>query len=316
MTVGRRILNSFLFSLLVRVAIITWAAATVTFVVMHVTPGTYADILTSELSQFGITEEKRAQIIATYGFDLPLWQQYLNYVGNVFRGDLGTSYVQNQPVASIIAGQLLPTLELAAASIGLALVLAVLVAVVTVQSGSFGRALSSCCEVIAVSLPSFWLGLLLVTTFSFGLGWFPASGAGGFSRLILPAITMGVPVAGIFVQILRPELEKEITAPYFITARARGRRFIGAVVRHALVHAILPIMTLSASYFAVLISGAVIVENLFARPGIGRILLNAVLVKDVPLVAGIVVLSAVAFVVINQCVDRLIVWIDPRIERP
>lgn len=307
--------ESFLVSLLLKVVIVTWAAATITFIVMHATPGTYADILTSDLSQYGVTPERRAEIIAAYGFDRPVWQQYILYVGNVFRGNLGMSYAQSQPVAQIIAGQILPTLQLAVASIGLALVLAVTVAVATVRAGWFGRSITSVLEVVVVSVPSFWLGLVLLTTLSFGLGWFPASGSEGLRSLILPAATLAIPMAGTFVQILRPELQSELQAPYFITARARGRRFYAAIIGHALTHAMLPILTLSASYFAFLVSGAVIVENLFGRPGVGRILLNAVVIKDVPLVSGIVILSAVAFVVINQSVDRLILWIDPRIEK-
>ena len=307
--------NSFLISFILKVALVAWAASTITFIVMHATPGTYADILLSDLAQYGLTPERRAEIVAAYGFDKPLWQQYLMYVGKVFSGDLGMSYAQSQPVLSIIAGQIGPSLQLAVSSILLALVFSVAVAVATVRAGWFSRAVSSLCEIVVVSVPSFWLGLILLTFFSFHLGWFPASGADGLATLVLPALTLAVPMAGTFVQILRPELQREVNAPYFITARARGRHYYAVVMGHALAHGMLPILTLSASYFAFLISGAVIVENLFARPGIGRIMLNAVIVKDVPLVSGIVILSAVAFVVINQSVDRLILWIDPRIEK-
>lgn len=307
--------NSFLISFILKVALVAWAASTITFIVMHATPGTYADILLSDLAQYGLTPERRAEIVAAYGFDKPLWQQYLMYVGKVFSGDLGMSYAQSQPVLSIIAGQVGPSLQLAVSSILLALVFSVAVAVATVRAGWLGRAVSSLCEIVVVSVPSFWLGLILLTFFSFQLGWFPASGADGLATLVLPALTLAVPMAGTFVQILRPELQREVNAPYFITARARGRHYYAVVMGHALAHGMLPILTLSASYFAFLISGAVIVENLFARPGVGRIMLNAVIVKDVPLVSGIVILSSVAFVVINQSVDRLILWIDPRIEK-
>lgn len=307
--------NSFLISFLLKVALVTWAASTITFIVMHATPGTYADILLSDLAQYGLTPERRAEIVAAYGFDKPLWRQYLMYVGKVFRGDLGMSYAQSQPVLGIIAGQIVPSLQLAVSSILLALAISVAVAVATVRAGWLGRTASSLCEIVVVSVPSFWLGLILLTFFSFQLGWFPAAGADGLKTLVLPALTLAVPMAGTFVQILRPELQREVNAPYFITARARGRHYYAVVMGHALAHGMLPILTLSASYFAFLISGAVIVENLFARPGVGRIMLNAVIVKDVPLVSGIVILSAVAFVVINQSVDRLILWIDPRIEK-
>ena len=307
--------NGFLISFLLKVVLVAWAASTITFIVMHATPGTYADILLSDLAQYGLTPERRAEIVAAYGFDKPLWQQYLMYVGKVFRGDLGISYAQSQPVLSIIAGQIGQTLELAIASILLALVCSTVIAVMTVRAGWIGRAVSSLCEIVVVSVPSFWLGLVLLTFFSFQLGWFPASGAEGLHALVLPALTLAIPMTGTFVQILRPELQKEVNAPYFITARARGRHYHAVVVGHALAHGMLPILTLSASYFAFLISGAVIVESMFGRPGVGRIMLNAVVMKDVPLVSGIVILSAVAFVVINQSVDRLILWIDPRIEK-
>lgn len=296
-----------------KLIIVVWASATLAFAVLHLTPGTYADQLIDNMAQFSITAERKAELIAFYGFDKPLWQQYLLYISAVFQGDLGTSYAQSQPVTSVIASQLMPTLILAACSIVLALLLAVLIAVATVESDKFGRMVSSVFEVAVVSIPNFWLGIILLTVFSFNLRWFPSAGANGFMALVLPTLTLAVPMAGTFIQVLRPELERETAAPYFITARARGRSRTGAIIRHALPHAFLPLLTLSGTYFAYLIGGTVIVENLFGRPGLGRITLNAVLNKDVPLVAGIVILSAAAFVLVNLLVDLVIHRIDPRI---
>ena len=298
---------------IVKLLVVVWASATLAFTVLHLTPGTYADQLIDSMAQLSISAERKAELIAFYGFDKPLWQQYLLYLGAVFRGDLGTSYAQSQPVMSVIASQLMPTLILAACSILFALLQAVVVAVATLESRRLGRFVSSAFEVAVVSIPNFWLGIILLTIFSFNLRWFPAAGASGFMALVLPTLTLAVPMAGTFIQVLRPELERETAAPYFITARARGRSRTGAIIRHALPHAFLPLLTLSGTYFAYLIGGTVIVENLFGRPGLGRITLNAVLNKDVPLVAGIVILSAAAFVLVNLLVDLFIRRIDPRI---
>ncbi|HTM77244.1 MAG TPA: ABC transporter permease, partial [Devosia sp.] len=266
-----RLRQHMLVQALLKVVLVTWVASTLTFVVMHVTPGTYADILMDEISQFGITEERRAEIIAAYGFDRPLWEQYLKYVGNVFRGDLGMSYAQGQSVVSVIMGQLAPTLQLSLASIGFAIIVAVVVSVLTVRSGRVGRAISSVFEVASISMPNFWLGILLISAFSFGWRIFPAVGAGGLMTLVLPTLTLGIPMAGVFIQVLRPELERETNAPYFVSARARGRSYYSVLCRHAMTHAMLPLLILSGTYFATLISGTVVVEALFGRPGIGRI---------------------------------------------
>lgn len=297
-----------------RVALVVWAAATLAFLVLQLTPGSFVDILIDSRGQFDVSDARKAEVVAFYGFDRPLWQQYLIYLSSVARGDLGVSFAQSQPVLSLIAAQALPTLSLALASIATALVLAVVVSVASLRLGQAGRFLVSLVEILALSAPSFWLGSLLITWLSFRLGWFPATGAKGWASIVLPALTLGIPMAGTFIQVLRPELAKACRAPHFLTARARGRSWLGALRRHALPHAMMPLLTLAASYFAYLLSGAVIVENLFGRPGLGRILLNAVIAKDVPLVAGLAILSAAGFVLVNAATDALLRRLDPRLK--
>ncbi|MER6989006.1 ABC transporter permease [Saccharopolyspora hirsuta] len=293
-------------------AVVIWAAATLAFLAIRLVPGSAVDAVLGPGT--AATPQLRQQILAETGLDQPVLVQYLRYAGDLLTGDLGHSYQQSQPVSRLLSGQVWPTVELALAALGTALVLAVLAAVLTAGRGRFGRAAASTVELVAVSTPPFWLGMVLVAVFSFGLSWFPAVGAQGVEGLVLPAVALAVPLAGVLAQVIRQELEAAEVKPFALTARARGLSETALLLRHTLRHALLPVTTLSGWVLGSLFGGAVLVENIFARPGLGRVLVDAVSSRDIPVVLALVVLAAAAFVVINIVVDLLHPIIDPRLR--
>lgn len=292
--------------------LVLWGAATLTFLALHLIPGDEVDaILGPSLT---VTPQLRAQVAAEYGLNHPLFVQYLDYLGNLARGDLGRSYQQDIPVSRLLAEQVGPTMQLALAAAGTGFVVAILAVLITAGSGRFGRWLASVIELLAVSVPNFWLGLILLTVFSFRFPILPAVGASGLSGLILPTLTLALPLGGILAQVIRQELALASGRPFTLTVRARGAGEFRLTLRHTLRHAITPVVTLSAWIVGSLIGGTVLVENIFARPGIGRILVSAVVSRDIPVVTAIVLLSAVAFVAVNTVVDLLYPVIDPRLR--
>ncbi|MFC0440044.1 ABC transporter permease [Kutzneria buriramensis] len=303
MRAGRRLLAGLL---------VLWGAATLTFLALHLIPGDQVDaILGPSLS---VTPQLRAQITAEYGLDHPLVVQYLDYLGRLLRGDLGQSYQRDMPVGRLLAEQIGPTVQLALSAALAAFVVAILAVLVTAGSGRFGRWLASVIELLAVSVPNFWLGLILLTVFSFRFPIFPAVGAAGPLGLVLPTATLALPLGGVLAQVIRQELELADGRPFAISVRARGASEVHLTLRHTLRHAVTPVVTLSAWVIGSLIGGTVLVENIFVRPGIGRTLVGAVVSRDTPVVTAIVLLSAVAFVVVNTVVDLLYPIIDPRLR--
>ncbi|KJE19779.1 ABC-type dipeptide/oligopeptide/nickel transport system, permease component [Frankia torreyi] len=293
-------------------AAVMLGAATTAFIALHLLPGDPVAIILGPSTM--ASPEVRAQIRLDLGLDQPLIMQYLRYLGRLLQGDLGDSYQLQQPVSALIGDQLRPTVELALAAIVVAVVLAVASAVATAGRRPGLRALANLWELVAVSTPSFWLGILLLTAFSFRVELFPVAGADGFSALVLPALTLGLPVAGILGQVLREGLETALEQPFATTARARGLSQTAVRLRHALRHAAVPLVTLSGWLTGTLLGGAVLVEKVFARPGIGALTLQAVSSRDMPVVMGVVLLSALVFVVISTAVDLLYLAIDPRLR--
>ncbi|WP_308301770.1 ABC transporter permease [Frankia umida] len=292
--------------------VVMLGAATLAFGALHLIPGDQVAILLGPNS--AASPEIRAQIRADYGFDQPVVVQYVHYLGDVVRGDLGQSYQQQQPVTALIGDQLWPTVQLALAALGLAVLFAVASAVLTAGRRPPLRSVASAWELVAVSTPPFWIGLLLLTAFSFQLSLFPVAGAGDLRSLVLPALALALSLAGVLGQVLREGLEATLTQPFVMTARARGLSQLGVTTRHSLRHATVPLLTLAGWLTGTLIGGVVPVETVFGRPGIGALILQAVATKDMPVVMGVVLLCALAFVVISTLVDLLALVVDPRLR--
>lgn len=303
-------LKKILLRLLAGVGVL-WGAATLTFAAINLTGGDTALAILGGPEAMP-TPEVMAQVRQEYGLDDPLPVQYANYLLKLAKGDLGESYQLRIPVADAIAQQLSATIQLALCAGVLAVSLSVLLAILTAGRAQWIRSLTSGLELTITSAPSFVVGLLLLLVFSFHFHWLPAAGSQGWKALVLPTLSLALPIVGVLTQVLRQELEDILEQPFIVMARARGMSEAGVRLRHALKHAMVPLATLSGFIFASLLGGAVVVEMLFARQGVGRLMLDAANTKDIPIVLGITLLAALIYVVVNLLVDLLNALIDPR----
>ncbi|MCW2731893.1 MAG: transporter permease [Mycobacterium sp.] len=293
---------------------VLWGAATLTFIVEQLMPTDPAQTI---LGGAGAkpTPEQMAAVRAQYGFDRPVIVQYLDYLGGLLRGDLGTSYVRKQPVSDIISQQIASTLTLTITALVAAWVIAVLVTLLTAHRSRPLAALGSGVETLLAALPQYWLGIVLLVFFAFRLHWLPVVGDGGPEGMVLPALTLALPLAGFLGQVTRDEFSSAMEQPFAVSARARGMSDLGVRCRHALRHAVLPGLTLSGWALGSLFSTAVIVEAVFVRPGIGRVLVDAVTSQDMPVVVGVTLFVAAVYVLANLLVNLAFGRIDPRLRR-
>lgn len=295
--------------------IVLWGAATAAFLAQLALPGDRAtailNIRTGQAQQR--TAEELAPIVAQYGLDQTVLTQYLAYIGGMLRGDLGTSYQQFRPVWDIISEQLGATLALSLSGIALAWLIMVFWVTLTAGRGPRIRSLGSGIDTLVAGFPPYWLGILLLLVFALQLRWFPVMGGSGIEGLLLPALTLAIPLAGFMGQATRTEFERVLQQPFVLSARMRGMGDLQIRFRHVLRHASIPAVTLTGWAIGATISGAVIVESIFSRPGIGDTLVTAVSSQDLPVVTGIVVLVALVYVLANVLVDIVYTIIDPRI---
>lgn len=290
---------------------VLWTAATASYLGLWAAPGDTIDILIGDGPD---TPEIRAQIIKEWGLDRPEIVQYLSYLGRLLKGDLGRSYLLQRGVGEILAEQVWPTVRLTAAASAIGVALALVLAVATAGRAAWARRLVSAAELVSVSVPPFVIGIVLLFVFSFTLGWFPVTGAEDPAALVLPATALGLSIAGVLGQVLREGLERALEQPFAVSARARGITERALVARHALRHALLPAVTLAGWFTGALLGGAVVTETLFGRPGLGRVTLDAVAGKDMPVVMAVVILSALVYVTISTLLDLAYRLIDPRLR--
>ena len=309
---GRRVLRW----LLVRLGgavFVLWAVATLTFFAIRLIPGDPAEaVLGGPGSQ--ASQETLDQVRRDYGLDLPLGVQYLNALGRLLTGDLGTSYALKVPVADLLGAQLGGTLLLALAALALAWLCALALSLWSTGGGRIAAAVGQGIELTSAALPHFWLATVLIAIFSTALGWLPPVSTGTLAGLILPTVTLAIPLAGFLAQVMRETLLDTLDAPFIVSARARGESERGIRSRHALRHASLPAISLSGWALGYLISGAVVVETIFARPGLGRTLLHAVTLRDVPIVTGVVLLVALVYILMTILTDAASRLADPRLR--
>jgi peptide/nickel transport system permease protein len=296
--------------------VVLWGAATVAFFAQLALPGDRATVILN--IRAGQAQQRTAAelapINAQYGLDRPVIVQYFDYLRGLVVGDFGTSYQQFRPVTAIIGEQLGATVTLSLTAIVFAWVIMVAWVLLTAGRGPRVRGVGSTVDVVAAGLPAYWLGIILLLVFSLGLRWFPVISGTGVNGLILPALTLAIPLAGFMAQSTRAEFERALEQPFVVTARMRGMGDWGIRLRHVLRHAIIPAVTLSGWALGATLSGAVIVESIFSRPGIGSVLVSAVNSQDLPVVVGIVTLVAVVYVVANLLVDIVYTLIDPRLD--
>lgn len=296
--------------------LVLWGAYSITYFILYLLPGDPLSIMLSAsgLEVDAMTPEALAQARTYYGLDRGLLEQYVDLLLGALQGDFGQSLTQNRPVNELLIERLPQTLALAGLAILLSLLggigLAYLTAYVRWQPLKLALArLPS----LGFSVPVFWMGLLLIQVFAFSLGWFPATGSKGFASLVLPAVTLAIPSAAVYAQVLQRGFQGVWREPYIATAYAKGLSRGQVQARHAFKNAALPLLTLVGLQVGNTVSGAVLVETIFARNGIGRLTQEAVLRQDIPVVLAIVAISAAAFVLVNLIVDLLYPYLDPRI---
>ncbi|GAA3647746.1 ABC transporter permease [Microbacterium marinilacus] len=297
--------------------LVVWIVATIVFFALRASGDPLEAILGGPGSQAG--PEAVALARETYGLDQPLIVQYALQLWRVATFQLGDSYARRQPVAELIGAQLPGTLVLAALALLLAWILALVGSVIAQTArGRAGRAAVGALrglELVSTVMPQFWLGAVLILVFASSLRILPAtSGGADPAGLVLPVVTLAIPIAGFLAQVSRDALQEADRAPFAVTARSRGAGETRVLLSHTLRHASLPALSLSGWAFGNLLSGAVVVESLFARPGLGRLLLDAAMSRDVPLVIGAVVVVAVMYVVVVTVVDALELLVDPRLR--
>lgn len=284
-----------------------------TFLMLQLVPGDPVKTMLGETSLASVADIERIRV--ELGLNLPLATQYLRYVGGAVRGDLGTSMRTRRPIAEEIASRLPSTLSLTFAGLAFATVFGSLLGVVSAlnQNGWLDN-LAVTIALLGVSIPSFWLGLLLIFLFSVKLGWLPVLGGAGLKGLVLPTLTLGLWVAGGIARLVRSGMLEVIRQDFVRTAHAKGLSGDRVTVRHVFRNALIPVVTVLGIRFGEVLAGTVIIESVFARPGLGLQLVNSIISKDLPMVQGIVLFLATAYVLANFLVELAYTKLDPRIE--
>ncbi|MFB7882862.1 ABC transporter permease [Microbacterium sp. NPDC056057] len=294
--------------------IVLWAAYTISFLILYLLPGDAATLFAGGGDQEAIDPELVAQLRSELGLDRPLWEQYLVALGKALTGDFGVSTQTGRPASDLLLESLPPTLALTA----FAFLVSVVFGVVLALSASLARAqwlrnLLSSLPPLGVSIPVFWIGLLLLQAFSFRIRLFPSMGNEGFESLVLPAITIAIPSGAFIAQLLSRSLRSTLAQPYVEIVRAKGASERRVQLGHAFRNAAIPSLTMVGVLIGGLLSGAVVTETVFSRLGIGRLVVTAVNNRDVPVVQTVVVFAALVFVVANLVVDLVYPLIDRRI---
>ncbi len=285
--------------------------ATLVFALIHLVPGDPAQTMLGDSASATDVAELRTKL----GLDQPLAVQYRLFVSRLIRGDLGTSFRYGTPVSGEIAQRLGRTAELATAAMAVAMLVAIPLGVLAAlnRDRAIDRA-AMAASLAGISMPNFWLGPLLAIVLAIKLGWLPVSGTGSWRNLVLPAITLGAALAAILARMTRTSLVEELRELYVVAARARGLSRARAVVVHAFRNSLIPVVTIVGLQFGAVLTGTIITETIFAWPGVGRLLIQAISFRDYPLVQGCILFIAVTYVAMNLLVDLAYAWLDPRIR--
>lgn len=282
------------------------------FAAMYILPG---DAVDSMLAERGASAEDLARLRAQLGLDDPFLVQYGRFISRLVRGDLGASIVTGRPVYDQISSQIGATIELTLAALLIAVCVGVPLGVLAaVRRGTWVDSLSMVVALLGVSMPNFWLGLLLILGFSLHLGWLPASGVGTWRHLVLPGITLGFSGVAIIARITRSSLLEVVHSDFVRTAKSKGLRPLTVVTKHALRNSMASVMTVAGLQFGALLGGSVVVETVFGRQGLGFLTVSGIQRADFPLVQATVMLAALAFVLVNLLVDLTYSFLDPRIR--
>jgi peptide/nickel transport system permease protein len=285
--------------------------ATLVFALIHLVPGDPAQAMLGE----GASQDEILKLQHALGLDRPLLSQYRSFLVGIAHGDLGTSFRYNAPVTTQILQKFPNTAALALAAMLVAIVFAIPLGILAaVYRGTMIDHAAMTLALLGICMPNFWLGPLLAILFAVRLGWLPVSGIGGLSHLVLPAVTLGAALAAILARMTRASVLEELRELYVLSARARGLSGTRAVVHHAFRNSLIPIVTIIGLQFGAVLTGTIITETIFAWPGIGRLLIQAINFRDYPLVQGCILFISITYVAMNLLTDLTYGFLDPRIR--
>jgi ABC-type dipeptide/oligopeptide/nickel transport system permease component len=290
---------------------VLFGVATLVFALIHLVPGDPAQAMLGE----GASQEEITALRHSLGLDQPLLTQYRAFMSGVVRGDLGSSFRYGTPVTREIRDRLWRTVQLAIAAMGVAILLALPLGIIAAVFR--GTAIDHAAMTLAlagISMPNFWLGPLLAILFAVYLGWLPVAGTGSLAHLVLPALTLGAALAAILARMTRASLLEELRELYVVAARARGLSRTRAVLRHAFRNSLIPVVTIIGLQFGAVLTGTIITETIFAWPGVGRLLIQAITFRDYPLVQGCILFISFTYVLMNLLTDLSYGLLDPRIR--
>jgi peptide/nickel transport system permease protein/oligopeptide transport system permease protein len=305
--VGRYIIKRLLLAIPTLFGVIIGA-----FLIIRLVPGDPVEVMLFGTSP---TPEQIVEMRRILGLDQPLFRQFVTYIWGVVRGDLGESIQRHAPVVAEIAGRIVPTLQLTFAGMGIAIVFGFSMGIIAaLRPNAWVDNLAMGAANVAVAIPAFWLGILLILFFALNLGWFPATGQGGGKRLVLPALSLGIGYSAIIARLVRANLIQVLEREYILTARSKGLIERVVIFRHALKNAMIPVLTMIGLQFGNMMGSAVVIETLFARIGLGRLLVLAILQRDYPLIQGTILVFGVVYIISNLIIDLLYSVVDPRIR--
>jgi len=285
--------------------------ATLVFSLIHLVPGDPAQAMLGDSAP----PEDVAKLRQSLGLDRPLLVQYRAFLGGIVRGDLGNSFRYGTPVTREIGSRLVRTIQLALAAMAVAILVAIPLGIIAaVWKGSAVDHAAMTVSLVGISMPNFWLGPLLAILFSVVLGWLPVAGTGSAAHLVLPAVTLGAALAAILARMTRASVIEELRELYVVAARARGVSRTRAIVRHAFRNSLIPIVTIIGLQFGAVLTGTIITETIFAWPGVGRLLIQAINFRDYPLVQGCILFISFTYVMMNLLTDLTYGVLDPRIR--
>jgi peptide/nickel transport system permease protein len=285
--------------------------ATLVFALIHLVPGDPAQSMLGD----GASPEEVHKLRTALGLDKPLVEQYWSFMTGLARGDLGSSFRYGTPVAREIRDRLFRTFQLAIAAMLVAVAIAIPLGILAaVFRGTAIDHAAMTLALVGISMPNFWLGPLLAILFAVYLGWLPVSGTGGLTHLVLPAVTLGAALAAILARMTRASVLEELRELYVLAARARGASWTRAVVRHAFRNSLIPVVTIIGLQFGAVLTGTIITETIFAWPGVGRLLIQAINFRDYPLVQGCILFISFTYVMMNLLTDITYGLLDPRIR--
>ena len=287
----------------------------IVFSMMHLLPGDPTLLMLAGAEGGSIPQERLNELREIMGLNKPLYEQYINFITNALSGDLGTSIRLRTPVTEVLVQKIPYTLMLSLLGLIFSIILGVFIGLIAALfKDTWIDHFSMTLSLIGVSMPIYWLGLLLILFFSINLNIFPSSGATGWKSIVLPALTLGFVSAGLISRLLRSSLLEVLNEDYIRTAKGKGLTNTIILIKHALKNAMIPVITILGLQFGNMLAGAVVTETVFSRPGLGRLVVNGILWKDYPLVQGTVLFIACIYVFVNLFVDISYSWFDPRIK--